>query len=214
MTVSTIPNSLVAAFILGLSATHLSATTIEFESGTYLDTPGAQTYSEAGFTFTTGLNDHFDSNNLPGNPVFPGGLPFLVFHEAAANPTNNIVTLNFGGNAFNFGGFELLSDPRVIARNPRINPQMTVTASDGRSFLTPVGAAPGFVGPISVDWRRITFVTFDIVVNSAVSGNVLMDNVTVVPSTIVAPVPLPAAGVLLAGCLAGMAAWGRRKPKR
>ncbi len=76
--------------VLIFIANQSSAITIDFSSGSYTNLGNAQSYLESGYTFTTGLNDHFDSNTFPGNPIVPG-VPYLVFHEAANNiPTRDI----------------------------------------------------------------------------------------------------------------------------
>ena len=175
-------------FVLVSAMTQASATTIDFSSGNYTNLGNAQSYSESGYTFTTGLNDHFDSNTFPGNPILPG-VPYLIFHESANNPTNNFVTLDFGGAIFDFLSFDLINEPAIFAFNRIINPQMTVIGSNGSSLVTPLGAAPGFSGTVNAGFLGITSVTFDINSNSTSAGNVLMDNVVVRPSS----VPLPAA---------------------
>ena len=175
-------------FVFVSFATQSFASTIDFSSGNYTDLGNAQSYSEAGYTFTTGLNDHFDSNTFPGNPILPG-VPYLVFHESANNPTNNVVTLDFGGAVFDFLSFDLVNQPEIFAFNPIINPQMTVIGSNGSSLVTPFGSAPGFSGTVNSGFLGVTSVTFDINSNSTLAGNVLMDNVVVRPSA----VPLPAA---------------------
>lgn len=189
------------AATLVLTGTMAQATVIGFETGTYAQLPANQTYSEAGYTFTTGLNDHFDSNDFPGNTVFPGGLPYLVFHEAEANPTNNIVTLDFGGAAFDLLRFDLATDPRVLQRNPVINPAMTIMGSSGATMTS----TAGLVGQVDVNFLNVTSVTFDIIGMSSRSGNVILDNVVVRPASRPTTIPLPASGWLL---LAGLGAVG------
>lgn len=192
----------IASVLVGLfSVTSAQAITLNFSNGTYAQTPTAQTYTEAGFTFTTGVGNHFDSNGFPANTVFPGGIPSLVFHEAANNRTNNRVVLTFGGAAFDFLGFDLVSDARVLARNPRINPVMSVTGSNGSTFNTPAGSGAGFVGTVSASMLGVTSVAFDILSNTTLAGNVIMDNVVVRPSGVqppVNPIPIPPTFLLLA----------------
>lgn len=193
---------------IGLHLNVAQATTIDFETGAYAQNPTDQTYTESGYTFTTGLNDHFDSNDFPGNTVFPGGLPFLVFHEAANNPTNNIVTLDFGGAAFDLLSFDLVDSAAVRARNPVINPVMTIDGSDGSSLNN----VAGFVGTVDVGFLNVTSVTFDILINATAAGNVLLDNVVVRPAMgNPNPVPLPATGLLLPFALGALALVGRRR---
>ena len=176
---------------LVLVASQASALTLDFSSGVYTNLGNAQAYSESGYTFTTGLNDHFDSNTFPGNQILPG-VPYLVFHESASNPTNNVVTLDFGGAAFDLLSFDLINEPAIFKFNPIINPQMNVVGSNGSSLVTPFGAAPGFSGTVIAGLMGVTSVTFDIILNSTAAGNVLMDNVSVRPSA----VPLPSIALL------------------
>jgi hypothetical protein len=157
-------------------------------------------------------HNHFDSHDFPGNVVFPGGLPFLVFHESANNPVNNLVRLDFGCAFFDFLSFELVVDSRVQARNPVINPAITLIASDGRSLVAPQGSNPGFVGTVSPNWLGIQSVTFDINFNSIAAGNVLLDDVEVEPSAAAIPLPVPA--VLYLSALVTVGFFWRRRVTR
>ncbi len=171
----------------------VSATTLDFEAGIYDLTGPAQVYSEAGYSFTTPEGNHFDSNDSPLNSVFPGGLPHLVFHEAANNPLNNVVTLTFEGGLFDLLGFDLVFNQAVKNRNPAINPTMTILGSGGETMQSP---SNGFIGTVlTPGFRSVNSVTFDINFNSVFAGNVILDNVQVRaagPNPPSVPLPMPA----------------------
>lgn len=197
-----------AVSALFLSALPAAAITLDFESGTYNLTGPNQVYEEAGYTFSTPNGNHFDSNNSPLNTVFPGGLPHLVFHEAANNPVNNLVTLSFGGALFDLISFDLVFNQAVRNRNPAINPIMTILGSGGQSLQTP---SNGFLGTVNTPgFTGVSFVTFDINFNSTLAGNVILDNVQVQASG-VPPVPVPASAYLL---VLGVASFGAVRAKR
>ena len=170
---------IVASATLALCAAAPSmAATIDFSSGTYDLTGPNQVYKEQCYSFATRVGGHFDSNTSPANPIVPG-VPYLVFHESANNLVNNLITLTFGGAAFDFLDFDLIYDTPILTFNPNINPPMTVLGSGGQSLITPFAGSPGFIGTVSAGFTNVTSVTFDINLNSTSAGNVLLDNVVV-----------------------------------
>jgi hypothetical protein len=182
-----------------LSRAEAIPVTIDFSSGVYSSvSPGLDNfYTEDGFSIYTPDADHFDSG--PNGPLTPVGRPFLVFHEGSANPVNNLITLDFGGAAFDFLSFDLLIDPTVINTT---NPAMAVTASDGSTLNT----TNGFIGTYTPGWTNVTWVTFDIITSSNCC-NVNMDNL-VLDNQIVASVPEPSVFDLLASGLVALIIFG------
>ncbi|MEL6418805.1 MAG: hypothetical protein AAFQ55_09305 [Pseudomonadota bacterium] len=193
----------VARFLIAHSFTFFTvcalpaqAVTLDFESGVYAFPATGHTYTESGFQFATPAGNHIDSNDSPANTVFPGGLPHLVFHEAANNPVNNLITLTFSGGLFDLLSFELVFSQPVKDRNPAINPIMTVLGSDGQSLLTP---SNGFLGTVfTPGFDAVSSVTFDINFNSVFAGNVILDNVVArAAGPTPSPIPLPGSWIML-----------------
>jgi len=174
----------------------------DFGSGVYSSQGsviGTNTYTEDGFQFQTPLvnGSHFDSQPPALNK------PFLVFHEGFSNLVNNIVTLSFGGSAFDFTSFDLILDAPSQTTGP--NPAMTVTASDGQTLST----TSGFAGTVLAGWGGISSVTFDIVGVNGFAGTIAMDNVVLNDNA--GTVPEPATLSLLVAGLLGFGAMRRRR---
>lgn len=93
-----------------------------------------QVYNEQGYSFVTRVGGHFDSNTSPANPIVPG-VPYLVFHESANNLVNNLITLTFGGAAFDFLGFDLIYDTPILTFNPIFRALPNCLDSGFQNFL-------------------------------------------------------------------------------
>jgi len=161
-------------------------TTIGFSSGVFSSVApggfGPNTYTESGFQFQTPLaaSNHFDSI----------GSGSLSWHEGPVNTVDNIILSGFGGATFNLSSFDV---------SLNFSPGMTLTGSNGQTFVVPAGATGTFTPNIN----GVTSVTWDIAGSVFSSGFISIDNVVlnfaIFPSGGGGPAEPPTIGMDMAG---------------
>jgi len=190
---------------LGLASTaQAGMVSIDFVDGAYStvgtpNDPGGlgyfDTYTEDGFQFQVPGGNHVDGV-FTGTPT-PNGL--LQWHEVGDNTSNNVITLSFGGAAFDLVSVTL--DPNHDFGSNVV----TVSSSAG---TTDIGGASGLY---NLNYLNVTSVTFDNVDDNSGFLSYLSQ---VVVNVDMAAVPEPSSMALLLTGAIGLAGYGWRRKRR
>jgi hypothetical protein len=205
-----------ATFVLAALPAMAAPVTLDFSSGVYSADCG--TYTQSGFTVATQAGDHTDGcaavvatfaalyPDLYGSAV---GDVMLSFHDGAGNSPPNILSVSYGGGAFDLNSIDI---PEIDVYFTPGNPSGFLFTASGGGTLT---ILPNVYGTINFgsDFDNITSFTLQITEGTGAALNLEHALDTFVLNTLPAPVgvPEPMTLSLLGAGLAGMGALRRRR---